>query len=167
MSDNTGQYFDQFADMSALNAQADAIKKIFAEVKEGIRSLSDIGLQIDGAKSIRELSSAEKEYNAYIKQTELLVKQLQDTEAKLVLVRQKESLQLTENKLKLKELNKEQSERIRLQNAEEGSIEQLSLKYDKAYRIFKQLSEAQRQTDRGQALGKFLTDTDTKLKQLE
>lgn len=167
MAENGEQLYGEFADLSALEEQKRKVIAIFTEVKAGIKSLSEAGIRIDGAQSIRDLSGAEKEYNAYIKQTELLVKQLADSEAKLVLLRQKETLQLTENKQRLKELNKEQSERLRIQNAEKGSIEELSLKYDKAYRIFKQLSEAQRQTDRGQALGKFLSDTNTKLKELE
>jgi len=152
MTENQEQLYNEFADVPALEAQKKEVLEIFAEVKAGIKSLAQSGIKIDGAKSIQQLTAAEKEYNAYVKQTENLVKQLQDSEAKLVTIRQKEALQLAENKLRLKELNKEQSERIRLQNAEKGSIEQLELKYAKAYRIFKQLGESQRDTARGQRL---------------
>jgi len=167
MTENQEQLYNEFADVPALEAQKKEVLEIFAEVKAGIKSLAQSGIKIDGAKSIQQLTAAEKEYNAYVKQTENLVKQLQDSEAKLVTIRQKEALQLAENKLRLKELNKEQSERIRLQNAEKGSIEQLELKYAKAYRIFKQLGESQRDTARGQALNKYLEDTSNKLNELK
>lgn len=161
------ELFSSFADLDALEAEKSKVISIFSEIKKGITDLSAIGLKIDNSKGVREFSVAQNEYNAYIRQTAALVKQLQDSEAKLVVLRQKESVQLAENKLRLRELNKEQQERLKLQKAEEGSIEQLSLKYDKAYRIFKGLSETQRESARGQGLSKFLTETDTKLKQLE
>ena len=161
------ELFSSFADLDALEAEKSKVISIFSEIKKGITDLSAIGLKIDNSKGVREFSVAQNEYNAYIRQTSALVKQLQDSEAKLVVLRQKESVQLAENKLRLRELNKEQQERLKLQKAEEGSVEQLSLKYNKAYRIFKELSEAQRESARGQSIAKFLTDTDTKIKQLE
>ena len=166
MPDNK-QLYSEFADLTSLENQKKEILAIFNEVKTGITTLAEVGVKIDNSKSIRQIQVAEKEYNAELKQTQLFVKQLADTEAKLVLVRQKETLQLTENKLRLKELNKEQAERIKLQNAEEGSIEKLELQYAKAYRIFKQLGDEQRNSTRGVTLNKYLEDTANKLNELK
>ena len=161
------QLYNEFADIPSLEEQKAKILSIFDEVKAAIIALADIGVKLDNSKSVRQVNTAEKEYNATVKQTENLIKQLADTEAKLLLVRQKETLFLNESKLKLKELNKEQVERLRLQKAEEGSIEKLELQYAKAYRIFKQLGEEQRNTTRGQTLNKYLEDTSNKLNELK
>ena len=161
------QLYNEFADISALEEQKKKILGIFSDVKAGIISLAEVGVKIDSSKNINQLGAAEKQYSAYIKQTENLVKQLADSEAKLVVIRQKESLQLTENKQKLKQLNQEQAERVKLQNSEKGSIAQLEAQYAKAYRIFKQLGEAQRDSTRGQTLNKYLEDTSNRLNELK
>ena len=161
------ELYDEFADIGALEEQRNKILAIFKQIKDGLASFKDLGIKIDGARGVKDFSAAQEQYNAYVKQTQTLVKQLADSEAKLALIRQKETLQLTENRQRIKELNKEQAERLRLQNAEKGSIEQLELQYAKAYRIFKQLSETQRESGRGQTLNKYLEDTSNKLNELK
>jgi len=161
------ELYDEFADIPALEEQRNKILAIFKQIKDGLASFKDLGIKIDGARGVKDFSASQEQYNAYVKQTQNLIKQLADSEAKLALIRQKETLQLTENRQRIKELNKEQAERLRLQNAEKGSIEQLELQYAKAYRIFKQLSETQRESGRGQTLNKYLEDTSNKLNELK
>lgn len=154
-------------DFDALTSEQKKAFGILDALEEKMAGMAKVKISISGSGNFKELSVAQVQYNSYIKETANLVKQLADTEAKLVVMRQAESAQLVQQKQRLQELTKEQKERIRIQNAEKGSIEELSLKYDKAYRIYKKLSEEQRGTERGQGLNKFLNDTNIKLKELE
>lgn len=119
------------------------------------------------AEKLAALTSQEAKQAEALKQVTNLTKQLTAEEIKHQFIRQAEYANLQQAKIANQELSKSIQLRIKLRNAEEGSEEQLSLQHKKAIGILKKLSEAQRQSTRGQALEQFANDVNQKLKAIE
>jgi hypothetical protein len=124
-------------------------------------------LLVKMAQTLKTLTSEEGKQVAQIKATTQLVSGLNTQEAKNIVLRQKSYEDLVKQKLANKELNDSISLRIKLRNAEQGSQEQLNLKYQKATKILNGLSAAQRDSVRGQSLQKFTNDLNTQLSAIE
>lgn len=174
MADNQEQLFNEFADLAALEAQQKKILDIFEKVKTGILDLNKSGIKIDSASGQRGLGDALKnqkkqqdELTLSINEYNKLLSQRAILEAKLNASGSEQAKSLNERKLALKEINKEQQLRIRLSKAEEGSIDQLSLKYQKVTGIISKLSKEQRESARGQSLVAFAGKTQEELKKLD
>lgn len=166
MADNQEQLYNEFADLSALELQKKEVLGIFDDIKKGIKELSESGIRIDQSKGLKGLSAAQKEQEKLLAKLEIATKKLAEAEAKLAVekektsrARKKQSDEEIAETLRLREQNKERQQRIKLQQAEEGSITQLSLKLDKARAIYDKLGEAQRNSTRGKELLKFIQDT--------
>jgi hypothetical protein len=149
------QLFNQFADLAALEKQKADILAIFVEIKSGIKNLSDIGLKIEGSKGVRDLSTAQQEYNAYIKDTDRLKKQLLDSEKKLYESERKYAEVIAANRVELQKRNAELKASAQYQAAETGSIE-------KARAAIKQLTQERDKlnlfTEEGRAKQKKLNE---------
>lgn len=149
------QLFNQFADLAALEKQKADILAIFGEIKSGIKNLSDIGLKIEGSKGVRDLSTAQQQYNAYIKDTDRLKKQLLDSEKKLYESERKYAEVIAANRVELQKRNAELKASAQYQAAETGSIE-------KARAAIKQLTQERDKlnlfTEEGRAKQKKLNE---------
>lgn len=166
MADNQEQLYNEFADIPALEAEQKRVLEIFDGVKKGIKDLSSLGIKLDGAKGLKAIADAQKQQEKTLAQLEIATKKLAEAEAKLATekekatrARKKQSEEDIAETLRIKEQNKERQQRIKIQQAEEGSITQLGLKLDKARSIYDKLGESQRNSTKGQTLLKFIQDT--------
>lgn len=175
------QLFDKFVNIKALEDQEAKIVSIFTNIKKNLTNLQKLGGDINLAGNVGKVTSATKQYQdvlgklatlqtQYNKQQQELLKlqkQLADAETKANGARQTKVKLTTEEKLANQENLKIEKERIRLAQASEGSYNQLNVQLEKATRIYKALGESQRTSARGQALNKFIDETNTKLKTLD
>jgi len=130
--------------------QVDKLKKEYDELSVALdkqkKQLVDLA-----AKLVASTSEEAKQAEA-LKQTTALVKGLTAEQIKNQKIRQGEYAVLQEQKQANNELNKSIQLRIKLRNAEEGSIEQMSFRYQKLSGIITKLSAVQRDSARGQNL---------------
>lgn len=166
MADKQEQLFNEFADLQALEAQKKSVLEIFLEVKEGIKQLNEAGVKIGSAKGIKGLSDginsqkkAQDELTISISEYNKILTQNARLEAQMNAIKSEQGKRLTEQKLANRELNKEQQLRIKILKSEEGSIEQLNAKLERARMIYDKLGETQRNSTRGQTLLKYIQDT--------
>jgi len=128
------ELFSEFADLEALEAQRAQILKIFTDIKNGVKTLSDIGIKIDGAKGVKELGSAQELYNAYIKDTDKLKTQLLASEKKLNDIQSQYAKIIAQNSVALKKQNDELKAQAQLDGAVSGSKERAKAQL-KLYRL--------------------------------
>jgi hypothetical protein len=144
----------------------DLIKKEVADVdaaldqfEKKIENFPKIRSLFEGADNFKKLNAAQNELSTSGDQLNKINAQIEAGEKKLIALRSEQAKQLTEIKLATREITKDQQQRIKLQQSEEGSIEQLGLKLDKARGIYDKLGEAQRNSSRGQELLGFIKQT--------
>ncbi len=157
----------QFADLASLKKQAKEFDGLLVGLEQKIENFPRIAELFKGADSLKKLTEAQKEHKKALDEMDKLQKQIVINEQKIEAQRTKEAQMVAAQKLAIREFNKEQQARIKLQQAEEGSVNKLSLQYDKAVRIINRLSEAQRNSARGQQLVKFAEDLSKRLKELD
>lgn len=157
----------QFADLASLKKQAKEFDGLLVGLEQKIENFPRIAELFKGADSLKKLTEAQKEHKKALDEMDKLQRQIVINEQKIEAQRTKEAQMVAAQKLAIRELNKEQQARIKLQQAEEGSVNKLSLQYDKAVRIINRLSEAQRNSARGQQLVKFAEDLSKRLKELD
>lgn len=126
--------FDEFADLGSLEEQKKKILAIFGQIKDGLASFKDVGLKIEGAKSVKEFASAQEQYNAYIKDTDRLKKTLLESEKRLYESERKYAELIAANRVELSKRNAELKASAQYEQANTGSIE-------KARAAIKQLTQ--------------------------
>lgn len=95
--------YSKFADLAALQAEADKVKGIFTQVKADVIELSKAGIKLDASGNVSQ-------YNAALKEQQLILKQLQISELELASARKTQ-----EGQIKLERLRAiEQREQIKL-----------------------------------------------------
>lgn len=119
------------------------------------------------ATKLASLVGEEAKQAEQVRQTIALVKGLTTEQVKNEKVRQAEYADLQRQKIANNELNRSIQLRIKLREAEEGSLEQLRLKYTKLEGILVKLSEKQRNSARGQSLVKQADDLKTRINDLQ
>lgn len=113
--------FKEFADLKALEAQKAQVLSIFNEIKSNIKTLASVGVKLQGATSIKELSNAQKDYNTYIKDTDRLKKQLLDSEKKLFESERQYAKIIAGNRAELQKTNAELKAQAQFEQAAVGS----------------------------------------------
>lgn len=137
---NTGQ---SVAEVVKLANESDVLgKQLKAQQKQIIEMTAKLGV----------LDTQEARHAESLRQVIALTKGETAEAIKLQKIRNGEYATLQQQKQANNDLNKSIQLRIQIRNAEEGSIEQLSLKSQKLIGIVSKLSEAQRDSARGQGL---------------
>ena len=149
------QKYSSFADVSALKKEQKQVEAIFDSLLKKHKQVSNLQLNIGSGKSIKAVTDAEVKFAAAFKEVQKLQKDYAAGEAKLAILRSKEYDQYVAQKQAIAGLRKEQELRIKLRNAEEGSIEQMKLQYQKATNIISKFTAAQRESARGKEFIKF------------
>lgn len=152
------QLYSEFADIKALEEQRDKLLSIFDQIKKKHKEVSNLQVKIGQSKSIKAVTDAEVQYQAAFKEVLKLQKDYASNEAKLQILRSKEYEQVQQQKLAIAQLRKEQELRLKLRNAEEGSLDQMNLKLQKAQKIIQGFTQAQRESARGKEFIKFAGD---------
>ncbi len=119
------------------------------------------------AARLASLVDVEAKQAEQVRQTIALVKGLTTEQVKNEKMRQKEYEDVQRQKIANNELNKSIQLRIKIRDSEEGSLEQLRLKYTKLEGIIAKLSETQRNSARGQSLVKQADDMKTRINDLQ
>ncbi len=155
------------AEFKVLDAKLDATLaklKEFAAVKISFNNSGDLGGLNDAQKKLTkgqtELSLAMKEYNK-------LVDAIATKQAKLNAMTSDAAIELEKLKLQEQQANMARKDSIKLDEAKEGSINQLRIQLKQAQGAYDALSAAERNTSRGQALLQNIKTLDTELKKLE
>ena len=145
------------------------------QVDDLTKEYTNLGINIDKQKKqiadmavkLASLTTEEAKHIETLRQTTALVKGLTAEQIKAEKLRQGEYVALKEAQQANTELNKSITLRLKLRQAEEGSINQLNLRYQKLSGILNKLSEDQRNTARGQALIKNAGDLKIKINELQ
>ncbi|HSW96893.1 MAG TPA: hypothetical protein VLF89_03630 [Candidatus Saccharimonadales bacterium] len=162
------QLFSQFADEASLQKQQAKILGIFSSVKKGINELSGLGLDLKASKGIKQVDEATAKYQATLKETNKLITQNAQIQAKLDAANSTRAKSLNEQKIALAALNKEQTLRIKLAQSVANdkssdinagpSLNTLQLQYQKATAIIARFNQEQTVSPRGQGLIKYAAD---------
>lgn len=177
------QLYSEFADLPALEAEQARVLAIFAKIKEEIKTLNDLGLQINSSSTtdglgkarkaseeagsaiskqqkeilkltiaIEEQKTKEAALIAELKQELASQKALNVEQSKTSKLRSQEFEALTKLQVANKDLNRSQQLRAQYQRLEADSGKAMYVQFQRVERIVTQLSKAQRETARGQAL---------------
>lgn len=152
-------------DNSKSVTESDKLKKATSETTVALNKQQQQLVRM--AVDLKNLTTEEAKKIEGMKQVMNLTKQVTAEEIKNQKLRQLEYQNLLAAKLANQELNKVLTLRIKIRQAESGSEEKLTLQYQRATGILKKLSEAQRQTTRGQELERYANSLNEKLKQIE
>lgn len=119
----TEDLFSEFADLKSLEDQKKKVLAIFSDISKGVKGLSQLGIKIEGAKGVKELSGAQDEYNKYIKDAERLQKQLLESQKKLYESESQYAKLIAANRVEQKKRNDELKAEAQLEGAAAGSKE--------------------------------------------
>jgi hypothetical protein len=156
MAGRSNNLFNEFADIKALEAQQKKVLDIFSKVENGIERLNKLGFKIGNAKSTKETTDNTKQYDAAFKELEKTQKQYMANEAKLQVMRTEDYKKVQQQKLAIAELRKEQELQLKIQNAEEGSLEQMKLQFQAATVVISKFNKAKKESAEGK---QFIDDT--------
>jgi hypothetical protein len=144
------QLYDKFADEQALEAQKEKVLALFEEIKQGVKSLSSLGITLDNSQS-------KKEVDELLKATERLKKLQGDY-----------GVQLAATKLQQQEVNKANKEAAKDVLGLNDAYSKLSKQYEQAARnaqnlaitLGKDAEETKKAAAEAKALGDQLKETD-------
>lgn len=156
MAGRSNNLFNEFADIKALEIQQKKVLDMFAKIEGGIERLNKLGFKINSAKSTKETTDTTKQYDSAMKELEKTQKQYMANEAKLQVMRTEEYKKVQQQKIAITELRKEQELQLKIQNAEEGSLEQMTLQFKAATATIAKFNEAKKNSAEGK---QFIEDT--------
>ncbi|HYD90507.1 MAG TPA: hypothetical protein VEA37_03350, partial [Flavobacterium sp.] len=145
--------------------QVTGLKDEFLKMEDVIKNQQKTILSMTA--KLASLTGEEAKQIEVLKQVTALTKGLTAEQIKNTKIRQGEYVALQEQKKANLELNKAIQLRIKIRDAEEGSIEQLTFKYQKLEGIIRKLGEDQRNTARGQRLIKQAEEQKNKINELQ
>jgi hypothetical protein len=159
---------DSVIDQVKVEKQIAVVTAALEKMARLVEDMPQIKSLVSGSEtSIKKTAQAQTELTATMKEFESLEQKIIKAQAQLNVLESERGKKLAETKLEYQNLNKVQKERIALMNAEQGSIDQLQLKLQKATRIYESLGQAQRDSLRGQTLLAYIQKLSPELNKLE
>lgn len=154
-------------DQQSVQAQFDWIEKQLNDLKNTLQGIKPISLGFDNSGNLKNLIDNQKQLASSYKDITGIQQQIVSSSQKLAASYTDEAKQLTANKLALQEQNSALKDSVKLDQAKEGSINQLRIQLKAAQKDYDALSQAERDSAQGQDLLKKVQSLDTALKALE
>lgn len=165
---------DSVIDQEKVNAEIADLDKGLLKLLDRINEFKDVKISLGDAKSLGDVNTAQRkvtkgqdELSRSLNEYQKIQEQVAQKQAKINALTSDAAVELEKLKQKEAELNKERKDSVKLQEAQEGSIEQLRIQLKQAQQEYDKLSKAERNSAKGTDLLKHVQDIDKELKDLE
>jgi hypothetical protein len=154
-------------DVSALTSESEKIAALLDTIGKKLQGFPKIKLQLEGSDNLKSRTQALTELQQNLKQMEGLQNELAKSKARLNVLETEAARTLAQSKIALQENNAAMKDSIKLEQAKEGSLNQLRLQLKQVQKEYDALSASERNAAKGQDLLRQLQTLDTQLKDLE